>query len=62
MKIYRVHTRDEFSESKGYDYFTDKSEAIKEQNKSNKDSSMKEEIEEEDIPVSKKGILYALKI
>jgi hypothetical protein len=61
MKIYRVAYRDAFSEHKGYEYFSNKAGAVKADNK-NKANSTRDEIEEIEIPATKKGIISALNI
>ena len=60
MKIYRVSYRDVFDEHQGYDYFANKADA-KKADASNKENGMRDDIEEIEISLTKKGVLSLLK-
>ena len=71
MKIYRASYRDNFSEHKGYEYFSNKAVAEKSQTQNNKEryedyeeasSQMFDEVTELTFTLSKKGILDLLNI
>jgi len=60
MIFYRVHYKDSFAESQGYEFFTTKSKAESAQKKANKENGQNEEIEKVEIRPTKKGVLAAL--
>lgn len=59
MKVYQVAYRDNYSEHNGYEYFLNKLEAKKADNK-NKGNPTRDDIEEIEFKLSKKGILSLL--
>jgi hypothetical protein len=58
MKLYRVSYRDQFAEHKGYEYFSNKKDALKADN-TNKENSTRDDVEEIEINLSKKGVIFA---
>ena len=59
MKIYRVAYRNAFSEHQGYEYFSNKADAVKADNK-NKGNNTRDDIQEIEIILTKKGVISAL--
>jgi hypothetical protein len=60
MTIYRVTHRDVFDEHQGYSYHTIKKEADSLQNKNNKENGKDDEIEVEEVKLTKKGVIRIL--
>lgn len=63
MKVYRVHLRYDAGQSLGYVYFTNKREAAHAKQLHDKDHNPEDsaEIHELSIPISRQGILMALR-
>jgi len=60
MKIYRVSYRDGYDEHIRYEYFTTKAAAEK-ADKANKGNQTRDDIEEAEIPLTKKGVMQLLR-
>jgi hypothetical protein len=61
MKIYRVSYRDSSDEHKGYEYFSNKTDAVKADNK-NRGNQMRDDVEEIEFQPTKSGVLRLLNI
>ena len=60
MKIYRVSSHNSFAEHTGYDYFSSKLAAEREQKKINEENNRDDEVSEYEFPLTKKGVLGLL--
>lgn len=63
MKVYIVHTRDDFEESKGYEFFSSKSEAMKEKRRNDRlfpANQQKEDVREYEFKLTKKSVIEML--
>jgi hypothetical protein len=60
MKIYKVSYRNNFSEHTGYEYFSNKKDAKREQEKNNKGNQSTDDVAELELILTKRGVLAFL--